>query len=150
MARKKLSIDKAKLEAAVKKIEGGMTPPKNVSQLYTMVSKDLMSQGVHATPATVKGRIIDYNIPLLTQGPRVQTDTEKPTETPEPTDPPEGFDFKPFTRRGIKVESLADMLTSPLKDDTTNRAIMYAIAEIRRTAGLPALSIEEFRRLKKS
>lgn len=156
--RKKVMLDKDALTAAVKEVENGRNPPTNLSDLYRAVSEKLVQQGMtEATPGAVLGRIQDYNIPLKTQ-PGRRFGRDNPDNEQEgiisSASPPRpqttnDIDWSPFTKRGIEVNSLADIFTSPLKDDDTNCAIMSAIVEIRRTYGLPALSTEEFNRLKR-
>jgi hypothetical protein len=139
MARKKTPIDRDQLIQAIAQVEGGKKPPTNLAMLYKKVS-DLLGK----SPGAVKGRIEDYGIPLKTQpGRRVGEPTIHPAKSSST------LDLTPFTKRGIVVRELGDLYTSSLRTDEENRKLMAAIVEVRKTYGLPAMSEEEFRRIKK-
>lgn len=143
----KTHIDRDALVASITKIEGGKNPPKNLSSLFKAVAEDLGT-----SPGAVMGRINDYGITVATKpGRRVGVKEEPIEQEQEKKENPKiepGIDLTPFTSRGIIVRNIDDLYTSALKDDNTNKAIMAAIVEIRRTKGLPALSREDFQRLK--
>lgn len=144
MARKKIPIDRDILEQAITQVEGGRNPPSSLNALYVAVGELL------GRPAgVVKGRIEDYGLTLKTQPGRTRKSSKKTPSPPIRTEKTPILDLTPYTKRGIRVTSLGDLFTSSLKDDETNRAIMSAIVEIRQTYGLPALSSDDFRRLKK-
>lgn len=125
VARKKTPIDRDQLQGAIDEVEGGRNPPANLNQLYKAVGKLLAKP-----PGAVKGRIEDYQLTLKTKPGRSFNKVSGESSGDK-------LDLTPFTKRGIVVTDLGDMLTSQYKSMEENRSIREAWKEIRRTTGNP-------------
>lgn len=139
MARQTLHIDKHLLTSAIEAAKN--VSLSNPTALNQFIAKYLQKHGITISHPTIGKRIAEYGIATpFSHSPIREEESLKKTKST--------LDLTPFTSRGIVVTSLSDLLTSPLKDDETNLAIMAAIVAVRKEAGLPALSLKQFERLK--
>lgn len=153
MGRVKIDIGKQTLIDAIAAVENDPDPPNTLTLLWKRVADNLQEHGVKVSTTFIINRVKEFGIEVrtkpATQGLAKEATPGSGKVKPIPTHMVT-VDVSEFVRRGLTIRTLSDILTSPLRDDETNTALMGAIAHIREGEGLPALSLQEFGRIKKA
>lgn len=129
-AKSGIVLDPTELQEQVNLAEA-KGPLPSLSVLWRTIASSEWGRGWGLTEAQVRARVLDpANV--------IDYKTKPGRKPPAPKTVAEGDIFEPFTSRGIKVNTLADIITSNHKTREQNEAIREVWKQIRLDTNNPA------------